>query len=144
MTRRLTENSAIMVRMLASRCRILKRTLRVAVTIPEAAPASMARPVATHGFHSARISVAATAAPSGKLPSTVRSGKSRTRKDRKTPKATRANTSPSSAAPSSATALIASAPTDDADRHCPITFDARATTASGIVTPIACAAFGLT
>src|SRR4051812_34597466 len=110
MTRRLTENKAIMVRMLASRCRILNRTFRVAVTIPDTAPASMAMPVAAQGFHSPRISVAATAAPSGKLPSTVRSGKSRTRKDRKTPRATRAYTSPSSAAPSRATTLIGNSP----------------------------------
>ena len=43
--------------------------------------------------------VAATAAPSGKLPSTVRSGKLRTRNDRNTPSATRPNTSPISTRP---------------------------------------------
>ena len=89
MMRRLIENSAIMVRMLASRCRILKRTLSMAVTRPASAPATTAHPVARYGSRPPTIALAATAAPSGKLPSTVRSGKLRTRNDRNTPSATR-------------------------------------------------------
>ena len=67
---------------------MLKRTLSKAVTSPATAPASIASPVASHGFMPPTIAVAATAAPSGKLPSTVRSGKLRTRNDRYTPSAT--------------------------------------------------------
>jgi len=45
-------------------------------------------PVAAYGFQPLTISTAVTAAPNAKLPSTVRSGKFRTRKERKTPRAT--------------------------------------------------------
>ena len=71
-----------MVRMLASRCRILKRTLRMAVTNPATAPATSAAAVAAQASIPPVIAVATTAAPRGKLPSTVRSGKLSTRKDR--------------------------------------------------------------
>ena len=47
-------------------------------------------PVASQGFQPAMRPTAATAAPSGNEPSTVRSGKSSTRKDRNTPSATKA------------------------------------------------------
>ncbi|MCY1307754.1 hypothetical protein D9M70_577080 [compost metagenome] len=90
MTRRLTENSAIIVRIEASRLRILKRTLSIAVTMPAAAPATIATQAASHGLTPAMISTAVTAAPSGNDPSTVRSGKSSTRNARKTPTATKA------------------------------------------------------
>ena len=50
MIRRLTENSAIMVRIEASRCRILKRWLRTAVTSPAQAAARAAASVASHGL----------------------------------------------------------------------------------------------
>ncbi len=71
-----------MVRMLASRCRILNRTFKTAVTSPAAAPARIARAVPSQGSSPPVIAVAATAAPRGKLPSTVRSGKLSTRNDR--------------------------------------------------------------
>ena len=48
----------------------------------------MATAVAANGFQPATISAAATAPPSGKLPSTVRSGKLMMRNERKTPSAT--------------------------------------------------------
>lgn len=76
MTRRFTENSAIIVRIDASRLRILKRTLSMAVTMPAAAPAAMAISAASQALTPAMISTAVTAAPSGNEPSTVRSGKS--------------------------------------------------------------------
>ena len=59
-----------------------KRTLRIAVTSPASAPATTASPVAANGSTPPTMLAAATAAPSGKLPSTVRSGKFRTRKER--------------------------------------------------------------
>ena len=71
-----------MVRMLASRCRILKRTLSSAVTSPATPPAATASAVPSHASSPPVIAVATTAAPSGKLPSTVRSGKLSTRNDR--------------------------------------------------------------
>ena len=72
-----------MVRMLASRCRILKRTLRMAVTSPASRTGQRSRaPVPSQGSSPPVIAAAATAAPSGKLPSTVRSGKLSTRKER--------------------------------------------------------------
>jgi hypothetical protein len=49
----------------------------------------IASAVARYGSMPATIALAATAAPSGKLPSTVRSGKLSTRNDRNTPSATR-------------------------------------------------------
>ncbi len=81
---------------------ILSFTLSQAVTQPETAPATQATAVAATGFQPATISVAATAAPSGKLPSTVRSGKLMMRKDMKTPSATSPNIRPISMAPSEA------------------------------------------
>jgi len=59
----------------------------------------MAAAVAANGFQPATISVAATAPPSGKLPSTVRSGKLMMRNERKTPNATSPNIRPISMAP---------------------------------------------
>lgn len=73
-TRRLIENSAVIVRMPASRCRIEKRMLSQAVTLPARQPATMAASVAKRGLTPPAIIAAATAAPSGKVPSTVRSG----------------------------------------------------------------------
>ncbi|CRZ42103.1 Uncharacterised protein [Vibrio cholerae] len=104
--RMLMENAAIMVKIEAKRCKIPHRTLRKAVTQPVAAPARMANPVATHGLIPATIAVAATAAPIGKLPSTLKSGKSSTRKVKYTPKATKPYNKPSSKAPKKAKADI--------------------------------------
>ena len=61
MMRRLTENSAIIVRIDARRFKMRNWTFSAAVTRPAQAPASMATPVAAQGFHPARISTAATA-----------------------------------------------------------------------------------
>src|SRR3954451_12198368 len=52
------------------------------------------------------MSVAPTAAPKGKLPSTVRSGKFRTRNERKTLNETRPKSSPISIAPRNATIFM--------------------------------------
>src|SRR5690606_36132691 len=104
-TRRLTENSAIIVRIEASRLRMRKRTLRKAVTMPAAPPAIIAIAAASHGLKPVVINIAVTAAPSGNEPSSVRSGKSSTRKVRNTPMATKAKTSPSSTAPQKAISL---------------------------------------
>jgi len=99
MMRRFTEYSAIIIRMLASRSMILSLTLSQPVTSPAAAPAKVAAMVATNGSVPEAISVAQTAPPSGKLPSTVRSGKRSRRKEINTPKATRLKIRPISSAP---------------------------------------------
>ncbi len=70
------------------------------VTLPAAAPASAAQPVARNGLTPCEMSVAATAAPSGKLPSTVMSGNFRIRNVSRVPSATMPNSSPDSSAPS--------------------------------------------
>jgi hypothetical protein len=97
-----------MVRIEAKRCRIFRRTLSQAVTSPASAPASAARAVAMNAFQPKTISVAATAAPRGKLPSTVRSGNCSTRKERNTPSATSPKTRPISTAPRKAMRLMTS------------------------------------
>ena len=76
------------------------RTLSHPVTRPATAPAATAARVALNGSAPAAMSVAATAPPSGKLPSTVRSGKRRMRNEISTPSATSAKTRPISNAPS--------------------------------------------
>jgi hypothetical protein len=81
---------------------ILSFTLQPGREPNPSAPATQATAVAATGFQPATISVAATAAPSGKLPSTVRSGKLMMRKDMKTPSATSPNIRPISMAPSEA------------------------------------------
>ena len=75
MMRRFTEYSAIIIRMLASRSMILSLTLSQPVTKPASAPAAVAASVASQGLVPVEIRMAQTAPPSGKLPSTVRSGK---------------------------------------------------------------------
>ena len=145
MMRRLTEYSAIITRMLASSCMIRSRTLSQAVSMPARPPASSAAAVAASGFQPATISAAATAPPSGKLPSTVRSGKLMILKDRKTPSATSPKIRPISMAPSDAmrdmrcvrAAWLAAAP------YCTTTL-ADFSSASDSVTPCFCAAPGLT
>ena len=66
---------------------------------PARAPANAAMPQASQGFQPDTISTAATAPPSGKLPSAVRSGKSSTRNEIHTPSATSAKMRPISSAP---------------------------------------------
>ncbi|MNT60225.1 hypothetical protein D3C72_1977930 [compost metagenome] len=107
MMRRLIEYSAIITRMLASSCRMLRRTCSQAVTRPDTAPASAPKPQASHGSWPPAIRVAATAPPSGKLPSAVRSGKSRMRKEISTPSATSAKIRPISRAPINAIGVMA-------------------------------------
>src|SRR3954468_19325014 len=63
-------------------------------------PAKNAAIVATNGSAPPTISAAATAAPSGKLPSGVMSGKRSTRDAMYTPQASDANASPSTSAES--------------------------------------------
>ena len=66
-----------MTRMPASRSMIFRLTLSQPVSTPAIAPAAVAMAVARKGSYPREMSVAATAPPSGKEPSTVRSGKSR-------------------------------------------------------------------
>src|SRR6476620_7879324 len=75
-------------RMLARMCRMRSFKLRNAVAAPAIAPAA--------------APAAVTAPPSGNEPSTVRSGKSNSRKVRKAPSATRAKMRPVSIAPTRA------------------------------------------
>lgn len=81
MTRRFTEYRAIIIRMLASRSMILSLTLSQPVSSPATAPAAVAASVASQGLVPVEIRMAQTAPPSGKLPSTVRSGKRSSRKE---------------------------------------------------------------
>ena len=78
---------------------MFSRTFSQPVTRPAPAPASAATPQASHGFQPPTMSTAATAPPSGKLPSAVRSGKSSTRNEIHTPSATSAKMRPISSAP---------------------------------------------
>ena len=88
-----------MTRMPASRSMIFRLTLSQPVSTPAIAPAAVAMAVARKGSYPREMSVAATAPPSGKEPSTVRSGKLSTRKVMNTPSATRLKTSPISSEP---------------------------------------------
>jgi len=102
MIRRLMEYSAIIVSIEASRFKIPSLVFMYAVTIPASMPAKKAANVDNQGSTPDTIITAVTAAPKGKLPSTVRSGNSKMRKERKTPNATKANTRPLSSAPRAA------------------------------------------
>jgi len=82
MMRRLMEYSPICVRIPASRPLMLPFVWSSPVTRPATVPATNARAVAASGCIPLTIPTAATAAPVVKLPSTVRSGKSRMRKVR--------------------------------------------------------------
>ena len=82
MTRRFTEYSAIIVKMPESSAGILNFVVKIPVTTPESIPAKHATRIAGIGDQPATSSEAATAAPRGKLPSTVRSATSSTRKVR--------------------------------------------------------------
>lgn len=72
-------------------CNILNFTFKTAVTYPAANPANPAHKVAIQGLDNIGkpevINTAATDAPNGKLPSTVRSGKSKILNVMKAPKA---------------------------------------------------------
>ena len=82
MIRRLIEYNAIWVKMPASSGWILPQVLSRPVTSPATNPTAVPARVAVNGCHPATIRVAAVAAPLVKLPSMVRSAKSRTRKVR--------------------------------------------------------------
>ena len=82
MIRRLTDHSAIMVRIPARRPSILPLVCSNPVTVPARNPVPKPARVASTGFQPARMPMAAVAAPVVKLPSTVRSGKLSTRKVR--------------------------------------------------------------
>jgi len=71
-----------MVRIEASRCRMCSRVFRSPVTAPAQKPAAAAARIERAGGQPAVMATVDTAAPSGRLPSTVRSGKSSTRKVR--------------------------------------------------------------
>ena len=75
---RLMELRAVMVMIPASRSRTPSRTWMRPVHSPAAAPAAVAHRRVSQGFMPPMSSTVVTAAPRGKLLSTVRSGKSRT------------------------------------------------------------------
>ena len=87
MIRRLIEYSATCVRMPASRPLMRPRVCSRPVTSPAAMPPTSARDVASAAGMPFTMPTAAIEAPVVKLPSTVRSGKSRMRKVRYTPRA---------------------------------------------------------
>ena len=74
---KLMENRAVMVMMPARRSRTPSFTWITPVASPAIAPAAIDASIARYGFTPFTRSTAVIAAPSGKLPSTVRSGKSR-------------------------------------------------------------------
>ncbi len=78
---------------------IFSLTLSRPVASPASAPAAVAARVALYGSQPRAMRVAQTAPPSGKLPSTVRSGKRSRRKEMNTPSATRLKIRPISRAP---------------------------------------------
>jgi hypothetical protein len=86
-TRRFTLYRIVITRMPASSVLMRKRRCTNAVVSPASMPAQTARSVATRGFTPATISVAHKHAPSGKLPSLVRSGKASRRNGIITPSA---------------------------------------------------------
>ena len=94
MMRRLTEYSAIMVRIPASSAGIFIFVVRKPVTAPASIPATAAARIAVLTLWPVAISVAAVAAPSGKLPSQVRSARSSTRNVTYTPRAITAHNKP--------------------------------------------------
>ena len=79
---------------------IFRRTLSQPVIRPATAPAAVPASVASQGLVPVEIRMAQTAPPSGKLPSTVRSGKRSSLNEMKTPSATRLKIRPISTAPS--------------------------------------------
>jgi hypothetical protein len=83
------EYRAVMVKIEAKRWRILSLVVKIPVIMPAIKPAAMAGNRDNHGFIPWVMQTADTAAPKGKLPSTVKSGKSRTRKVIKTPRVMR-------------------------------------------------------
>ena len=79
MIRRFTEYRAIIVRMPAKRAGIFSLVVRSPVMTPASIPAIAAKKIAVNGSLPLTSIEAATAAPRGKLPSTVRSAISSTR-----------------------------------------------------------------
>jgi hypothetical protein len=83
------EYRAVMVKIEASKCKSFSLVVSIPVIMPAKNPAPMAGNKDSQGFIPAVMHTAETEAPRGKLPSTVRSGKSRTRKVMKTPRVMR-------------------------------------------------------
>ncbi len=82
---RLIEYSATMDRIPERSLFIFSLVLRIPVSRPASTPPPTASKVARNGSPPRNMKIAAIAPPSGKLPSTVRSGKSRTLKVKYTP-----------------------------------------------------------
>jgi hypothetical protein len=89
MTLIFTEYRAVMVNIEARRWSILSLVVRMPVTMPAKKPAPMAGSRDNQGLIPPVMQTAETAAPNGRLPSTVRSGKSRTLKVINTPRVIR-------------------------------------------------------
>ena len=77
-TRKLMEHRPIMVKIPANNAGICNLVCNKPVTTPATIPAQKAPKTATHGLNPAAIIDIATAAPKGKLPSTVKSAISNT------------------------------------------------------------------
>ena len=92
--RRLTEYKAIIVKIPANRAGIFILVCKMPVIIPASIPAMQAPKSAARGPKPATIMEAAVAAPSGKLPSTVKSAISSTRNVTYTPRAINAHSKP--------------------------------------------------
>ena len=86
----------VIIRIPARRELILNFVANIPVRHPAMKPAAMAIIVEETGSIPSKINLAATAPPSGKLPSTVRSGKDSTRKVSAMPSATSAYAKPCS------------------------------------------------
>lgn len=76
--RRFTENSAVWVMIPDSRSRTRNTTWTTPVNAPASIPAAIAAASATQGFAPRSSNPAVRAAPSGNVPSTLKSGKFRT------------------------------------------------------------------
>src|SRR5690606_36194588 len=100
MTRRFTENSAVITMMPDSTRLIWKRVCNTPVTVPATMPLAKAAPVASSGCTPATSRTATTAAPSVMEPSAVMSGNENSRKLMKAPKASRDRIRPMVSAPS--------------------------------------------
>ena len=96
MIRRLTEYRMVMTKIPASKLLIFSLVFKMPVVAPAIDPTAMATSIAYGGGQPMTNSLAATAPPSPKLPSTVRSGNARILKLRTMPRATREYAKPCS------------------------------------------------
>ena len=99
---RFTEYNAVMTIMPDKSCKMPSLTFSQAVIKPAIAPAKKPMLIAKMGLNPDVMHTAHANAPNGKLPSAVKSGKSNTRKDNKTPNATSAKINPVSNVPNNA------------------------------------------